>query len=206
MVFKIGGGRNLLIARVLGNKENSASHFGFTLAEGATHADNFVNVRKFGFTLAEVLITLGIIGVVAAIVMPTLIKNYQKQQTLEGLKVAYSIFSQAVEKSKQENGDISTWEKSYSNMAPTYILPYVENIGVINKHPIKTRIGSYNYIGGSSWSKNGKMYGLKNGMTFSMIHDVSPTNNEPFITVDINGAKGPNRLSRDQFVFACSKS
>ena len=96
--------------------------------------------KWIGFTLSEVLITLGVIGVVAAMTLPTLIKNYQKQQTLEGLKVAYSIFSQAVEKSKQENGDISTWEKSYSNMAPTYILPYVENIGVINKHPIYTTL------------------------------------------------------------------
>ena len=34
---------------------------------------------KKGFTLAEVLITLGIIGVVAAMTMPTLIQNHQKR-------------------------------------------------------------------------------------------------------------------------------
>ena len=34
--------------------------------------------KRFGFTLAEVLITLGIIGVVAAMTIPTLIKTYQK--------------------------------------------------------------------------------------------------------------------------------
>ena len=34
---------------------------------------------KFGFTLAEVLITLGIIGVVAALTLPSLVTNYQKQ-------------------------------------------------------------------------------------------------------------------------------
>lgn len=33
------------------------------------------------FTLAEVLVTLGIIGVVAALTMPTLIANYRKQVT-----------------------------------------------------------------------------------------------------------------------------
>lgn len=35
--------------------------------------------RKIAFTLAEVLVTLGIIGVVAAITMPTLIDNHQKK-------------------------------------------------------------------------------------------------------------------------------
>ncbi len=39
-----------------------------------------VMYRK-GFTLAEVLITLGIIGVVAAITIPSLITNYQKTVT-----------------------------------------------------------------------------------------------------------------------------
>ena len=37
---------------------------------------------KFGFTLAEVLITLGIIGVVAALTLPSLVTNYQKQVTV----------------------------------------------------------------------------------------------------------------------------
>ncbi len=50
---------------------------GFTLAEGATQVDNSNNKRRFAFTLAEVLITLGIIGVVAALTVPTLIQNYQ---------------------------------------------------------------------------------------------------------------------------------
>ena len=36
------------------------------------------NVRKHAFTLAEVLVTLGIIGVVAALTMPTLMANHQK--------------------------------------------------------------------------------------------------------------------------------
>ena len=39
----------------------------FTLAEGATHVENCNDCRKTAFTLAEVLITLGIIGVVAAV-------------------------------------------------------------------------------------------------------------------------------------------
>lgn len=52
--------------------------------------------NKRGFTLAEVLITLGIIGVVAAMTIPTLIANYQKQQYVVGLKKGYSEFNQAL--------------------------------------------------------------------------------------------------------------
>ena len=48
---------------------------GFTLAEGATHVDICNNTRRTAFTLAEVLITLAIIGVVAAMTIPTLIAN-----------------------------------------------------------------------------------------------------------------------------------
>ena len=41
--------------------------------------ENMSQIKKiFGFTLAEVLITLGIIGVVAAMTLPTLIQNYKK--------------------------------------------------------------------------------------------------------------------------------
>ena len=52
----------------------------FTLAEGATHIVNLDNSRKIAFTLAEVLITLGIIGVIAAMTLPSLITNYQEKQ------------------------------------------------------------------------------------------------------------------------------
>lgn len=45
--------------------------------------------RKRGFTLAEVLITLGIIGVVAAITIPALISNYQISVNKTKLKKLY---------------------------------------------------------------------------------------------------------------------
>ncbi len=45
------------------------------------------------FTLAEVLITLAIIGVVAALTIPTLVSNYQKTQYVTQLKKFYSTFN-----------------------------------------------------------------------------------------------------------------
>ena len=68
----------------------------FTLAEGATHVAHCENSRKQGFTLAEVLITLGIIGVVAAMTMPTLINQTQGAQYKAAYKKALSAISQGV--------------------------------------------------------------------------------------------------------------
>ena len=51
---------------------------------------------KFGFTLAEVLVTLGIVGVVASMTLPTLNNNVQKQTYEAGAKKAYNIVSNAV--------------------------------------------------------------------------------------------------------------
>ena len=59
------------------------------MTEAATHVAHCKDSRKVAFTLAEVLITLGIIGVVAAITMPVLLSNVQdrvKQKRVENIK------------------------------------------------------------------------------------------------------------------------
>ena len=61
------------------------------------------------FTLAEVLITLGIIGIVAAMTMPSLIQSYKKQEATARLKKFSSIMSQAVIMSEMENGEMADW-------------------------------------------------------------------------------------------------
>ena len=86
--------------------------------------------RNFAFTLAEVLVSLGIIGVVAAITLPVLIQNYQKQATATSLKKAYSELNQVLQRSMVDNGDIKTWNNSFEfgvdNWAKTYIEPYIK--------------------------------------------------------------------------------
>ena len=64
---------------------------------------------KLAFTLAEVLITLGIIGVVAAMTIPTLITKYQEKQIVSSLTKVYSTLSQAYQMSQAEYGQLSTW-------------------------------------------------------------------------------------------------
>lgn len=61
-------------------------------------------MKKFGFTLAEVLITLGVIGVVAAITMPALIANYKEKASITALKKIYSELSQANQMLNAEYG------------------------------------------------------------------------------------------------------
>lgn len=53
-------------------------------------------IKTKGFTLAEVLVTIGIIGVVAAITIPILMNNYQKTQYIAQLKKAYTTANQAL--------------------------------------------------------------------------------------------------------------
>ena len=97
------------------------SHFSlrktaFTLAEGATHVAHWNNSRKIAFTLAEVLITLGIIGVVAAMTMPSLITNYRIKETVSKLKKVNTTFNNAFLQAKEENGEISDWGLSNSTI------------------------------------------------------------------------------------------
>ena len=77
-----------------------------------THSPiHLFTLKHAAFTLAEVLITLGIIGVVAAITIPTVIQKYQEKVTVTRLKQTYSIFSQAVELAQVDYGDINFWNK-----------------------------------------------------------------------------------------------
>ena len=71
-----------------------------------------------GFTLAEVLITLGIIGVVAAMTMPSLIQKHQDKETVARVKKAYSVLSQAYLLAKEEYGPYSDWGITTSMSTP----------------------------------------------------------------------------------------
>ena len=64
---------------------------------------------KKAFTLAEVLVTLGIIGVVAAMTMPMLIANQKEKATVTKLKKSYSILNQAYIRAVNEHGEFKDW-------------------------------------------------------------------------------------------------
>lgn len=90
---------------------------------------------KPAFTLAEVLITLGIIGVVAAMTIPTLMTNYAKKRTETQLVKFYSMMNQTLRMSVAENGEPDGWitrNKMYTyeenvEFLKTYISPYLKH-------------------------------------------------------------------------------
>ena len=94
--------------------------------------------RMRGFTLAEVLITLGIIGVVAALTIPTLISNNNKRIVETRLQKFYSIMQNAVKLSEVDNGSHLKWDKITLNGEATkswfekYLQPYLKTTSVSN--------------------------------------------------------------------------
>lgn len=164
---------------------------------------------KKAFTLAEVLITLGIIGTVAALTLPSVIQNYQKKQTVIRLKAIYSILDQAYLTSVQENGEVEDWD--WENLtvngtafADKYILPYLKGV---HKGPWYT---VYTLSGKREYYFQYYTHSLPNGMLlqFGGLNAVNNSNiwNRPkthlMIFVDINGKRKPNKLGRDVFVFS----
>jgi len=102
---------------------------------------------KKAFTLAEVLITLGIIGVVAAMTMPVLIQKNNNRIVETRLKKFYSVFNQAILMSVKDNGDYMNWNywvaQSFDNDGNSinnsdkirnsfekYIAPYMKITGI----------------------------------------------------------------------------
>lgn len=66
--------------------------------------------RKKAFTLAEVLITLGIIGIVAALTLPALIASNKEKARVTNLKKIYSQMQNAWNMAIAENGDATNWD------------------------------------------------------------------------------------------------
>ncbi len=84
---------------------------------------------RLAFTLAEVLITLGVIGVIAAITMPTLIGNHREKVTVTRLTHTYSLLSQAIERMIEDQGetiqywgsDAATRRAKFEELLPKYV-------------------------------------------------------------------------------------
>ena len=101
-------------------------------------------MRKIkGFTLAEILITLGIIGVVAAITIPGLITNYQKRSTATQLKKAYSLLVNASRQAIADDDltynppevyDVALGSHDKYGIFATYFAPYMSGSTVKSKN------------------------------------------------------------------------
>ena len=76
--------------------------------------------KKSAFTLAEVLITLGIIGVVAALTIPSIVSHFRKKEVETKVAHFYSVMNQAITQSEVENGPKDTWWQNFSCSGGAY--------------------------------------------------------------------------------------
>lgn len=173
--------------------------------------------------MAEVLITLGIIGVIAALTLPTVIQNYQKQVTVNKLKKAYSVLGQVAQKSIADNGaiDFTTGEKldatTVEKFFATYWLPYFNGANAYQdkQQPILNNGKSrYKYINGElevysigTIYDNGRIFfttidGASYAISIMYWKDGEAVYGySQSVIVDINGIKPPNTYGKDVFKF-----
>lgn len=90
--------------------------------------------KKIGFTLAEVLITLGIIGVIAAITIPTLIQKCTNRVVETRLKTFYVKINEAIKLSEVDNGEKEAWSADNSlDFFNKYLKNYLKYMSVEDK-------------------------------------------------------------------------
>ena len=174
--------------------------FAFTL--GATHVGIFHNTRRVGFTLAEVLITLGIIGIVSAMTIPTLVKNYEKQNTISTLKKAYSTINRAVMNRLIDIEHIS-FNLSSIEQIEKYWAPYLK-IASIEPYSDNSDTNEFYYdmLGNQIWQPNTNFRRATFTLYDGIRYTIEKINSEDqIILADINGKKAPNKFGKDVFLF-----
>ena len=189
---------------------------------------------KSGFTLAEVLITLGIIGVVAAMTLPALIQKQQDKITVTKLKKIYSVLQNATIRSILDNGELSDWysEDAYGKgqtetvrLYEELIKPYYsiakECISGTNNSSGYKNCGYTNSCFSTYNDKNSCPIEISTLKVLLVLADGSVLAFRPVKTdltadgsgkfayywavyFDVNGPKSPNQFGKDIFIFNLS--
>ena len=189
------------------------------MAEGATHVALCDKFCLVAFTLAEVLITLGIIGVVAAITLPSLIQRNIEKQRVAQLKKAYSELSQAYNLAIAENGSPTEWgmggmyeKKSHYIMANNMRKFLKLSVDCVDMTAEQTRVNcghdnlysDYPYQYDKSIRRlvvlsDGTLVNIRTYTGLCNFYYGSIENICGVISVDLNGATSPNRNGEDKF-------
>jgi prepilin-type N-terminal cleavage/methylation domain-containing protein len=182
-------------------------------------------MKKFGFTLAEVLITLGVIGVIAAITIPSLHLNTTTAQVGPKLAKAVAMFEQANEKLLNEyqtdaltdTGLIPSATKAseedkeakISNSAPTSYANALSNHLKISKYFGTTLSFANNSsdFGDVTIKEDGFSWQANDGTVYYICFNeagggaIPHQNHVGKVFIDINGAALPNLVGSDGFAF-----
>lgn len=156
-----------------------------------------------GFTIAEVLITLGIIGVIAALTIPNLIANVQKKSTAMKVKAFYSYINQAVRLSVADNEDPEGWifpkQKDYDShevFLNQYFRPYIQ-LSQCRKVNIDSYLSSA--VGCSLNDGTGVVFGYYEGLDIIFVTDYA------YVDKYIRQGKDLRKDPRHVFVFSLQK-
>ncbi len=168
--------------------------------------------KYFAFTLTEVMITVGIIGVVAALTVPDLVKNYQQETQIVALRKVVNEFENAVDMYITEEGK-KYFRQTAAMKSDTGMQSFMQN-------KFKLRSGSgfattYRSINGNTadFTCSGSTYSLANSATLcvklsqplstssSVAGDTYKRATEYHVYVDVNGDEKPNVGGRDMFDF-----
>lgn len=180
-------------------------------------------LKYFALTLAETLITIGIIGIVAALTIPGLIQSYQKHQTVVKLKKIYAILNQIARDSSNENGDAISFLTTDSNVDKQTTKEFFEKywFSYLNSPTIdNTRFFRYKLISDREWEvdittsypRGRVLFTTMDGIDYfviliKLVKDENTETNKAVYTstqtiyVDLNGKTAPNTLGRDVFIF-----
>lgn len=166
--------------------------------------------KKTGFTLAEILVSLGIIGVIAAVTMPTLTSNTQNAQIGPKLAKAVASFEQANKSLLTEKnvdsiseGDLIKQHSGYINMLSNHMnmVPFT-----YSATPTNTSMGNMITLVKSNAfrAKDGIVYFVSKGYSSSNMPDMTLPPHKRMVGavyIDINGATKPNTGGEDIFGF-----
>ena len=195
------------------------------LPKSAVQNDNYKKLpkKKLAFTLAEVLITLGIIGVVAAMTIPTLSQKLYEKRTVTQLRAVQSILAQAIKAAEAEDGEVEGWglkqdrSKEDAELIAEKLLKHMKVAHDCGTEPDTNGFcfpnTTYTYLNGNkspNYANRDYYYKivLNNGASiFIQSYPDNTDNDEGYINfnVDVNGPKPPNTVGKDLFDFNYSK-
>ena len=119
---------------------------------------NLCSARKYGFTLAEVLVTLGVIGVVAALTIPVLVSKYRRDVVGTRLKHFYATIQVATRQAEYNWGDKDGWDEFYPSASDTwfdkYLLPEMTGITSIKQEGLGYYVRYMNNGSAFVWNSN----------------------------------------------------
>lgn len=157
--------------------------------------------KFFGFTLAEVLIAMGIVSVVAAMTMPTLVNNYRKN--------TYALNIRKIVNEIEQAADIQLTEEEKNELAKTSVFKNEDGLDnfIESRFDVaaytKGFSDTYKYSGGvannSSFinCSSNKCYLLSNGAAIQ----VEKVDDNILFYIDTNGKSAPNSVGQDLFRF-----